>query len=317
MKKIFAIAALAIILTGAVTTQSQIMGKRVAFLPFYDESEYIGPWNLSVDVPTMLGDMLGGADDYFEIVPMEEIQASLPQKKKKNAIKKFFKLFSNQRREQVTLTDSQILDVARKVKADLVVTGLIKDFNMKRSGAGEPMIGGYKRYTTAVVLEQVRVLRTSDGRPLGTVHGEEKKTTQGLGLELFGKPRQMDVEFVSMDSLDFGSKRFLNTMWGQTTVEALNKVHQELRTVIARPDSGWFASKKFKVLSIDGGNPIINAGTDDSVSPGDVFSVYASDSDVRVGKIRVLTVWAAHIARCEFLDGKDTVRPDDYIMPQE
>ena len=84
-------------------------------------------------------------------------------------------------------------------------------------------------------------------------------------------------------------------------------------------EAAWEKNRRveFKVLSIDGNNPIINAGTDDSVTSGDLFTVYASESDVRVGKLRVLTVWAAHLSQCEFLDGKDTVRPDDYIMPQE
>jgi len=317
MRKIMLLFSVAILIFAATDTNSQLIKKRVVFIPFYDESGYIGPWDISVEMPEMLGDMLGGADDYFEVIPMNEVVESMPKLPEKSAIGKFFKLFSNEHRVQVTLTDSQILDVARKVNADLVITGLITDFNMKRTGGGEPMVGGYKRYTTQVGLDQVRVLRMSDGRPLGTVRGEEKKTSQGLGLELFGKPRQMDLEFTSMDSLDFGSKRFISTMWGQTTIEALNKVNKELRTVVARPDSGWFASKKFKILSIDGGNPIINAGSDDSVNPGDVFTVYASESEVRVGKIRVLTVWSAHVARCEVLDGKDTIRPDDFIMPQE
>ena len=148
------------------------------------------------------------------------------------------------------------------------------------------------------------------------MRGTDTKNTRGLGLELFGKPRQMDLEFLSLDSLDFGSKRYLGTMMGQTTVEALNKVHKELRAVIARPDSNWYMAKKFKVISIDAGNAIINAGSADGINPGDRFTVFASESDVRVGKINVITVWSDHVSRAEILEGQDEIRPDDYLMPE-
>jgi len=291
-------------------------GKRIVFMPFYDESGYRGPWDLGYQVPEMLGDMLGGTDEYFIVVPMDTIRSVMIKPEKESAIKKFLNLFRNKKRVQKILTDAEVLSIARKLKGDIVITGVVSDFNMRRTGGGEPMIGGYKSYTTKVELEQVRVLRVVDGRPLGTVRGSDSKNTRGLGLELFGKPRQMDLEFLSLDSLDFGSKRYLGTMMGQTTVEALNKVHKELRAVIARPDSSWYMAKKFKVISIDAGNAIINAGSADGINPGDRFTVFASESDVRVGKINVITVWSDHVSRAEILEGRDEIRPDDYLMPE-
>lgn len=316
MRKFIFILTLAMLAATAVEPLSQTMGKRVVFLPFYDESGYVGPWDLSHEIPGMLGDMLGGADDYFEVVPMDTVRAVMPPEPKKNLIRRFFALFSNKKKSQRTLTDNEVLSIARRLGADYAITGLVEDFNMKRTGGGEPMIGGYKSYTTKVSIEQVRVLRVSDGRPLGTVRGEENKNTRGLGLELFGKPRQMDLEFISMDSLDFGSRRFLNTMWGQTAIEALNTVNKELRSVVARPDSSWFVSRNFKVISIDSGNAIINAGSADGVNPGDRFIVYAAESGARVGKINVLTVWSDHVSRAEILEGRDEIRSDDSIMPE-
>jgi len=316
MRKLtFAVTA-ALLLMSSVETLTSVTGKRVVFMPFYDESGYRGPWDLSYEIPEMLGDMLGGADDYFYVVPMDSVREAIGPMEPESAVKRFLRLFSNSKKPRKVFTDSEVLAIARKLGADIAITGVIEDFNMKRTGGGEPMIGGYKSYTTKVKIEQVRVLRVSDGRPLGTVRGEETKNTRGLGLELFGKPRQMDLEFLSMDSLDFGSKRFLSTMWGETTIEALNKVHKELRSVIARPDSSWFLAKKFKIISIDAGNPIVNAGAADGVSPGDRFVVYAVESGVRVGKIRIVTVWSDHVSRGEILEGKDEIRPNDYIMPE-
>jgi len=316
MRRIIFAAVAALLLMSSVETLTSVTGKRVVFMPFYDESDYRGPWDLSYEIPEMLGDMLGGADEYFHVVPMDSVREAIGEPEPESAVKRFFRLFSNSKKPRQVFTDSEVLSIARKLGADIVITGVVEDFNMRRTGAGEPMIGGYKSYTTKVKIGQVRVLRVSDGRPLGTVRGEETKNTRGLGLELFGKPRQMDLEFLSMDSLDFGSKRFLATMWGQTTIEALNKVHKELRSVIARPDSSWFMAKKFKIISIDAGNPIVNAGAADGVSPGDRFVVYAVESGVRVGKIRIVTVWSDHVSRGEILEGKDEIRPDDYILPE-
>jgi len=316
MKKSILFITLVLLAAAAVEPQGQVTGRRVVFMPFYDESGYRGPWDLGYSIPEMLGDMLGGTDDYFEVVPMDSVRAQMPKPPEENLIKKFFGLFRNKKKTQRVLTDSEVLAIARRLDGDIVITGLIDNFNMRRFKGVEPMVGGYGSYKTEVSIDQVRILRTSDGRPLGTVRGEESKTTRGLGLELFGKPRQMDLEFLSMDSLDFGSKRFLGTMWGQTTIEALNKVHKEIRAVITRPDSSWYLTKKFKVISIDAGNAIINAGSADGVNAGDRFSVFASESGVRVGQLSVITVWSDHVARCEILQGQDEIRPDDYLLPE-
>lgn len=305
-----------LLFVSATEPMSQSFRKKVVFLPFYDECGYRGPWDLSIQIPGMLGDMLGGADDYFEVVPMDTVLAAMPAPKQPNIISKFFGLFRNKKKSIPVMTDSDILSVARRLGADYAITGLIENFNMNRTGGGDPMVGGYKSYTTKVKIEQVRVLRVEDGRPLGTVRGEENKSSRGLGLELFGKPRQMDLEFISMDSLDFGSKRFLGTMWGQTTIEALNKVNKELRTVIAKPDSNWYSAKNFRVISIDAGNAIINAGSADGVMAGDKFLVFASESGTKVGKINVMTVWSDHVSQAEIIEGRDEIRPNDTIRPE-
>lgn len=316
MRKFIFFITMILLLCTTLESITQQLGKRVVFMPFYDESGYRGPWDLSNAIPEMLGDMLGGTDDYFIVVPMDTVKKAMEKPEKISAVKRFLNLFSNKKKTQNIMTDSEILSVARKINGDIVITGVVADFNMRRFGGGEPMLGGYKSYTTKVEIEQVRILRVSDGRPLGTVRGEDAKNSRGLGLELFGKPRQMDLEFISMDSLDFGSKRFLGTMWGQTTVEALNKVNTELRAVIARPDTNWYKTKQFKIISTEAGNAIIDAGSADGVTPGDRFTVFASESGVRVGKINVMTVWSEHVSRTEILEGKDEIRPGDTIMPE-
>ena len=316
MRKFILFITIVLLFLSTVDLCSIGMGKRIVFMPFYDESGYRGPWQLKYEVPEMIGDMIGGADEYFYIVPMDSVTSAMEKPEKKNIFKRFFGLFMNKKERQRILTDHEVLSVARRVGGDIVITGVVNDFNFRRWGGGDPMIGGYKSYTAKVQIEQVRVLRVLDGRPLGTVRGEETKNSKGLGLELFGKPRRMDLEFYSLDSLDYGSKRFLSTLMGQTTVEALNKVHKELRGIIARPDSNWYSAQKFKILSVETGRAVINAGSADGITPGDKFIVFAFESGVRVGKINVITVWSDHVSQAQIIDGQDEIRPEDKIMPE-
>ena len=70
------------------------------------------------------------------------------------------------------------------------------------------------------------------------------------------------------------------------------------------------------VISVELGSVNINAGSAHGISAGDRFRVYTSDSNVLVGKINVTEVWADHISKAEILEGKDSIRPDDIILPE-
>jgi hypothetical protein len=294
---------------GAVGT-----GKTVMFMPFVDDSGYRGPWLLRYEIPAMLGDMIG--DAYYTVVPMDSVRANMEKPRKKSTFHNVINIFRNNKERQKVLTDNEVCSIARKLGADIAITGTVDDYTFKRIGGGEVLIGGYKYYNAKVSLDQVKILNVSTGRQIGKlIHAEEAKSEKGLGLELFGKERRRDYEFYSLDSLDFGSKRFLGTLMGQATVEALNKVNKEIRAVITLPDTNWYSFKKFRILLIENGVVTINAGSLDGVKPGDQFRVYTSDSGTPVGKINVTTVWSERISKAEILDGKDEIRVNDVIMP--
>jgi hypothetical protein len=308
--------ALAILVAFGLTFQPGAagVGKRIVIMPFYDESGYNGPWKLRFEIPTMLGDML--QDDYYHIVPIDSVVAQMEKPKPPGIFKKFVRIFMNRKERQKILTDGEVLSIARKLDGDIVITGFIEDYNYRRLGGGEPMVGGYKSYTAKTGMDQIRVLNVANGQQMGrSIKAEDDKNDRGLGLELFGKERKRDYEFYSLDSLDFGSKRFLTTLIGLSTVEALNKVQKEIRAIITLPDSNWYSYKKFRVLLVEQGIATINAGSGDGVKAGDRFRVYTSDSGVPVGKIGVTTVWAEHISKADIIEGKDEIRQNDLIMP--
>lgn len=289
-------------------------GKKIVVMPFFDDSGYRGPWSLYQGVPEMLGDML--LDEYFEVVPKDTLDTFLPKPPKKNIFVKFINIFRDPKPNAKNLSDQEVVAIARKLNSDYAVTGIIDDFSYRRDGVGDVMLGGYKGYTAKVKVSNVRVIRVSDGSTVGTFKGEAEKKERGLGLDLFGKPRKRDLEFYSLDSLEFGSKRFISSLMGTTTVEALNKVQKDIRAVITLPDTNWYSQKKFRIVSIEEGSVSINAGTLDGIKPGDKFRVFASDSGILVGKINVTNLWSDHIARGEILDGKDAIRNGDVIMPE-
>jgi hypothetical protein len=314
MKKIIIAFTVLMVFCSILYPESIGVGKRIVFMPFYDESGYQGPWRLKVELPVMLGDML--QDDYYRIVPIDSVTTLMEKPKSKNFFRKVLGLFMNQKEHQRVMTDGEVLAIARKLNGDVVITGFIEAYNYRRMGGGEPMIGGYKSYNAKVGLDQVRILNVANGQQMGrAIKGEDNKTDRGLGLELFGKERKRDYEFYSLDSLDFGSKRFLSSLIGQATVEALNKVQKEIRAVISLPDTNWYSYKKFRVLLVEQGVATINAGSGDGIKAGDRFRVYTSDSGVPVAKIGVTVVWGEHISKAEIIEGKEEIRQNDVIMP--
>lgn len=313
MRKIILLFTIIMILLPTMEDLAVGAGKRIVIFPFYDDSGYRGPWELYTEVPGMLGDML--MDEYFYVVPMDSVLESMPEPEKKNIFFRFLSLFSNRKHKQKIMTDLEVLTFARKMNADYAITGIIEDFKFRRQGGGDVIIGGYKSYTTKVEFSNVRILRVIDGTPLGTIRGEANKKESGLGLEILGKPRKRDIEFYSLDSLDYGSKGFLSTLMGQTAVEALNKVHKDIRAVVTLPDTSFYAEKKFKVISVHSGIVNIDAGSFDGVKPGDRFRVFASESGILVGRINITEVWSDHLSKAEILEGKDEIRAGDFIMP--
>jgi hypothetical protein len=105
-------------------------------------------------------------------------------------------------------------------------------------------------------------------------------------------------------------------MLGQVSVLALNNAQKDIRGIITRPDNQWFNQKKFRVISLDAGYAIINAGTADGIEAGDRFQVF-TEKGIRVGKINILNVWSDHVSKAEILEGRDEIRPNDIIMPAE
>ncbi len=58
MRKIIRLFTIIMIFLSTMEDLAVSAGKRIVIFPFYDDSGYRGPWELYMEVPEMLGDML-------------------------------------------------------------------------------------------------------------------------------------------------------------------------------------------------------------------------------------------------------------------
>ncbi len=232
---------------------------------------------------------------------------------KKNLLTRMWSPFSN-KKEITRLPDSDILEAARKLKADLAIIAVIKDFNYRRFKAGSPLIGGYGSYKAQVELNPLRVIRVIDGKVIDEVKLISNERERGLGLELLGKPRQKDLEFISLDKMDFGSREFYKTMIGFVTLNIMKKAVLEIRNTVARPDISRFKDRQISILNLDRTKMQvhINIGLDDAIEQGMKFGVFTEDG-VKVGRIIVTQILAAQLSLAEIIEGAVNIRKGDFL----
>ena len=287
--------------------------KTVAIFPFEDDSGYRGPWNLAHGLPKVLGEQL--ESDYFFVIPYDTVITAIPKpEKKKSLLGRMWEPFSN-KKETLRIPDNVILETARKLGADLAITVVITDYNYSRFGAGTPMVGGYKSYKAEVELNPIRIIRIIDGKEIESFSVSANERDRGLGLELLGKPRDKDIEFVTLDRMAFGSQEFFKTLIGAVTTNAMKKAVVEIRNIVASPDMSRFNNRKIYILSRNKLEVNVNVGLDDAVEQGTKFGVYTEDG-VRVGKIIITAILTPHLSKAEIIEGTANIRKDDLLKPE-
>ena len=316
MKKVLFVACIFIVmLTIFMVTGTAHAEKVVALFPFVDESGYRGPWDLTNGLPRALGFQLDS--EYFIVIPYDTCLAMLPKtEKKKRLLSKMLSQFSN-KKEITRIPDSDILEAARKLKADLAIIAVVKDYNYSRFKAGSPLIGGYGSYKAQIELNPLRIIRVIDGKVIDEVKISSNERERGLGLQLLGKPRQSDLEFVNLDKMDFGSREFYETLIGLVTLNTMKKAVVEIRNTVARPDMSRFKDRKIYILNLDRTKMQvhINVGLDDAIEQGMKFGVFTEDG-VKVGRIIVTQILAAQLSLAEIIEGTVNIRKSDLLRPE-
>ena len=240
----------------------------IAVFPFADESGFRkGIWELEHETARFLA---SGLDSIavWRVVPYDAVIEAIGSRE---------------------LTDEQLFAVSEKLMADIVVQGTLHDYNMERTEIGDPQLAGYKAYRGIVEME-VSARHAADGTTLSTQYSKQKVGTRGLGLDLFGRPRKQDEQFVRLGSMTFGSEEFLATALGEATAAAVaeiaTRLAEELRPTSVTVEGGDPA----QILSVHGDEVFINLGTENGLRRGYRFDVFAASEPGNSEPIAVVEV---------------------------
>ena len=272
----------------------------VAVLPFKNESSFRkGVWDLEPEMARLLTEKMDNSPDWH-IVPWR-VMAELAESTDK-------------------ITDAVALEIGRSVEADIVVTGTILEYDMSRVTVGDPMVGGYKSYSGTAELE-ARALRVQDGSALGTVAANEESVDRGLGLNLLGKPRDQDTQFMSLHKMVFGSEEFSSTAIGQVTDTAMQLLIQQF-TELLRPSALKMDGQPGEILSVHEDEVYINIGSENRLRTAYRFKVYPGperakkhrmNTQQHIAIVEVQEIIGARLASVRILDAKGPLEPGDRL----
>lgn len=205
-----------------------------------------------------------------------------------------------ERRKVANLTKEQDFAASNRVKqgtgarigqirgADLTLLGDIVVFgrdDRKVGGAAGAIVGGaggvaggYKADGKAVVVLDFRLVdvESSEVIATGEARGESKRTSKGFGAGLL-------VGMVGVGgAIDMSSSNFAETIIGEATMDAVNKLSEQLKTVGLQ---GGAADRTLdldaRVADVSGTTITINAGSAAGLQVGQTFTIYHKGKEIK------------------------------------
>lgn len=287
-----------------------LKAESIAVLPFLDESEFKGKWNVAWEFQTYLATFL---KDYMEVVPAETLAAFIKAKGWK---------FGDLEK------DRNIRELASALKVRYYILGRIKEFYIVKKMIGHGLWGGYKNYNCKIVLK-IKVFDGQNNEWSFYFPVEAEKKDRGLRINLPGKLSKDEEFFIELEKGHFGSEAFKATILGEMINEACQEIVNQIRIFPkAKKDLAAVSAVSAptppkvifdaKILTLSDSIVYINAGKDDSIQVGDRFKVYANGepirdpekgdtlgfTDVGVGQIEILFLKASHLSSAKIVDGK-------------
>jgi hypothetical protein len=211
---------------------------------------------------------------------------------------------------------------------DIVVFG--RDDRNTRAGAGGgtygagAAIGGYKGESKAVVVLDYRIVdvETTETVATGEARGESKRTSKGFGAALLAGG------VFAGGGASMNSSNFAETIIGEATMDAVNKLAEQLRTVNL---TGGAADRTMdldaRVADVTGDTITINAGSAAGLQAGQTFTIYHKGKEIKdpttgevldvqttpIGKLTITSV-RERIATGTFSGASQPV-PGDVVRP--
>ena len=213
-----------------------------------------------------------------------------------------------------------VYESARLLRADVVLLGTLLDLNMERLSVGDPLLGGYKSYKGLAEIE-LKVVRVEERSTIANVYSKRDRTDRGLGLDLLGKPRAQDRQFVDLGEMAFGSVEFRATGIGLAVMAVMGELVEKLGGTL-RPRGLLLADGQAEVLSAHGGEIFINIGSENGVYKGQRFEILPAPDRVRsdnleggtrLSVVQVQDIIGARVSRVRALYGAERIAPGDHL----
>ena len=275
----------------------------VAVLPFENPSGFReGVWDIERGMAALLSAEMVSVPRW-RVVPFEAVDEAVGKRR--------------------NLNPEEAFEIAHLLEADVVLLGVVEDYDLKRVSMGDPLLGGYKSYTGVAAL-WIQALRVADESRIGTAESNQELVDRGVGLDLLGKPREEDVEFFGLAGMVFGSEEFRATVIGQATMAAAEDVISQLIATF-RPNELKLDGRVAEIISVHGTDVFIDIGSESGVRAGSRFVVYpglrsqeeGADAQMPLGVIEVRQIIGARLSSVRVLEGRDNLRLGDRLRPLE
>ncbi|MBM3279145.1 MAG: hypothetical protein FJY95_13835 [Candidatus Handelsmanbacteria bacterium] len=283
------------------TDSTAVVLPYMAVLPFADQSGFReGVWDVEHEMARLLSARMSLQPDWHT-VPYEAVGEVVGKTRK--------------------IKQEQALLAGRRLEADFVILGRLLDYDLRRLSVGDPMLGGYKSYAGVAEIE-LRVLRVHDESEFDLLRTRKETIDRGVGLDLFGKPRDRDLQFVNLGKIPFGSPDFDSTAIGEATRETMSELINRLIEMI-KPSGLRLEGELAQILSVYGDEVYINIGSENGLHSGYRFGVYPGVERVasevldglrRVAVVQVKEVIGARLASVLVLEGKEWIKAGDRLQ---
>lgn len=146
------------------------------------------------------------------------------------------------------------------------------------AGGAGAIVGGYKQDNKAVVVLDYRLvdMETSEVVAAGEARGESKRSSKGFGAGLLAGGVGLG------GAVDMSSSNFGETIIGEATMDAVNKLAEHLQTVgLTGGAEGRENDLNALVADVSGSTLTINAGSAAGLAVGQTFTVYQKGKEIK------------------------------------
>ncbi len=316
----------------APSAARQTVTQQVAFLPFEDMSNFSGLWEISRLVPSYLGQRLA-ENPYYVVMPADSVELALEGD-----------LWP-------TKDPEELAELGRKMGADIVMLGTIKEFNTSRLGLSAPFGAGFtslsqpggdkirgQRLAVPVIgraasysgkaAVKLHLVRTLDGELLDAWESEGNAKDRDLvSVDVLARRDQKDMAFYGLDEIEFGSDEFHETVIGLAVSELADEVRVMIENTVPPPPP----VRKAIVLRVAGDEAYVNVGSASRVAIGDKFAVYSEvveltdpvsgevigeSDELLLGIVQVVEIKSPQLSKAKIIEGEGQIKAHDLVRAE-